>query len=68
MKKILLSSAAIALLAGAASAEVTWSGDAEIGYNDDWNDGAYYDAGLTVNLSQELNNGWTASAWSSSPC
>ncbi len=62
MKKILLSSAAIALLAGAASAEVTWSGDAEIGYNDDWNDGAYYDAGLTVNLSQELNNGWTASA------
>ncbi|EKE74702.1 MULTISPECIES: porin [Roseobacteraceae] len=62
MKKILLSSAAIALLAGAASAEVTWSGDAEIGYNDDFEDGFYYDAGLYVNLSQELNNGWTASA------
>ncbi len=62
MKNILLSSAAIALLAGAASAEVTWSGDAEIGYNDDYHDGFYYDAGLYVNLSQELNNGWTASA------
>ncbi|MEG3663540.1 porin [Celeribacter halophilus] len=59
MKNILLSSAAIALLAGAASAEVTWSGDAEIGYNDDVEDGAYWDAGLYVNLSQELNNGWT---------
>lgn len=62
MKNILLSSAAIALLAGAASAEVTWSGDAEIGYNDDYEDGFYWDAGLYVNLSQELNNGWTASA------
>ena len=62
MKKILLSSAAIVAFAGAASAEVTWSGDAEIGYNDDWHDGAYWDAGLFVNLSQELNNGWTASA------
>jgi hypothetical protein len=62
MKNILLSSAAIALLAGAASAEVTWSGDAEIGYNDDYEDGVYWDAGLYVNLSQELNNGWTASA------
>lgn len=59
MKNILLSSAAIALLAGAASAEVTWSGDAEIGYNDDYEGGFYYDAGLYVNLSQELNNGWT---------
>lgn len=62
MKNILLSSAAIALLAGAASAEVTWSGDAEIGYNDDFEDGFYWDAGLYVNMSQELNNGWTASA------
>jgi hypothetical protein len=62
MKNILLSSAAIALLAGAASAEVTWSGDAELGYNDDVEDGFYWDAGLFVNLSQELNNGWTASA------
>ncbi|ATG48208.1 hypothetical protein CEW89_11915 [Celeribacter ethanolicus] len=62
MKNILLSSAAIALLAGAASAEVTWSGDAEIGYNDDYEDGFYWDAGLYINMSQELNNGWTASA------
>lgn len=62
MKKILLSSAAVALLAGAASAEVTWSGDAELGYNDDYNDGIFWDAGLGVAMSQELNNGWTASA------
>lgn len=62
MKNILLSSAAIALLAGAASAEVTWSGDAELGYNDDHDDGVYWDAGLSVAMSQELNNGWTASA------
>ncbi len=63
MKNILLSSAAIALLAGAASAEVTWSGDAELGYNDEPGlyDGFYYDLGLTLGLSQELNNGWTAS-------
>ncbi|WP_417271973.1 porin [Celeribacter halophilus] len=61
MKNILLSSAAIALLAGAASAEVTWSGDAEIGYNDDYHDGTYYDVGLTIGMSQELNNGWTVS-------
>ncbi|WP_417268324.1 porin [Celeribacter baekdonensis] len=62
MKNILLSSAAIVLLAGAASAEVTWTGDAEIGYNDDVEDGVYWDAGLYVTMSQELNNGWTASA------
>ncbi len=60
MKKILLSSAAIALLAGAASAEVTWSGSAEVGYNDDYEDGLYVDADIDITASQELNNGWTA--------
>jgi len=60
MKKILLSSAAIALLAGAASAEITWTGEAEIGYNDDYEDGVYVDADLDITATQELNNGWTA--------
>lgn len=66
MKNILLSSAAIVAIAGAASAEVTWSGDAELGYSSIEDDGVelgvYWDAGLSVDLSQELNNGWTASA------
>lgn len=68
MKKILLSSAAIVAFAGAAAAEVTWSGDAKLGYNNEMLDGAttktgtYWEAGLGVKLSQELNNGWSASA------
>ncbi|WP_417250234.1 porin [Celeribacter sp.] len=67
MKNILLSSAAIVALAGAASAEVTFGGDATLGYNDDVKDAAgvsnfYVDAGLDVALSAELNNGWTAGA------
>lgn len=61
MKKILLSSAAIVAFAGAAAAEVTFSGDAELGYNDDFENGVYWDLGLTLGLSQELNNGWTVS-------
>ncbi|PTQ70186.1 porin [Celeribacter persicus] len=60
MKKILLSSAAIALLAGAASAEISWTGQAELGYNDDYEDGFYIDADIDITASQELNNGWTA--------
>jgi len=60
MKNILLSSAAIALLAGAASAEISWTGDATLGYNDDFEDGFYVDADIDITASQELNNGWTA--------
>jgi hypothetical protein len=62
MKKILLSSAAIVAFAGAASADISWGGDASLGYNDDVEDGIYWDLGLTVGFDQELNNGWTASA------
>ncbi|AJE45121.1 porin [Celeribacter indicus] len=60
MKKILLSSAAIVAFAGAAAAEVSWSGKAEIGYNDDYEDGFYIDSDIYITASQELNNGWTA--------
>lgn len=58
MKKILLSTAAVFAFAGAAAAEVTWGGDAEISHNSE--DGFSYAAGLSVKASQELNNGWTA--------
>jgi hypothetical protein len=61
MKKILLSSAAIVAFAGAASAEITWSGSATLGYNDDFEDGIYVDADIDLSASTELNNGWTAS-------
>lgn len=61
MKKILLSSAAIVAFAGAAAAEVTFSGSATLGYNDDHEDGIYADSDLDITMTQELNNGWTAS-------
>ena len=62
MKKILLASASIVAFAGAAAAEVSFGGDAELGYNDDIEDGVYYSVGLTVSASAELDNGLTASA------
>jgi outer membrane protein OmpU len=61
MKKILLSSAAIALLAGAASAEISWSGAGTLGYNDDWEGGVFVDVDVDITGTAELNNGWTAS-------
>lgn len=62
MKKILLSSAAIVAFAGAASADISWTGSASLGYNDDVNveDGVFFDADIDVSASTELNNGWTA--------
>lgn len=65
MKSILLASASIVAFAGAAAAEVTFGGDAKLGYNDTEagdNDGFYWDANLAVTLSQALNNGLTAKA------
>ena len=62
MKKILLASASIVAFAGAAAAEVNFAGDAKLGYNDDVEDGFYWDAGLTAKLSQELDNGLTVAA------
>ncbi len=65
MKRILLASTAIALFAGAAAAEITFSGSADLGYNDDAlgdNDGFYSDLDITVGLSQELDNGLTVAA------
>lgn len=68
MKNILLTTTALVAFAGAAAAEVSFSGDATLGYNDtvnafdDNNEGFYWDANVAVTLSQELDNGVTASA------
>ncbi len=66
MKSILLASASVLAFAGAAAAEITFSGEATLGYNDDngqGNDeGFYSDLDLTVGFSQELDNGLTVGA------
>lgn len=68
MKSILLASASVVAFAGAAAAEVTFGGEATVGYNDtvnafdDNNDGFYWSANVAVTLSQELDNGVTAAA------
>ena len=48
MKSILLTSTALVAFAGAAAAEVTWSADAEFGYNEEVEGGFYFDGGLAV--------------------
>lgn len=64
MKRILLSSACIVGFAGAAAADghasVTFNGDAELGYNDDFNAGIFWSLGLTLGASATLDNGLTA--------
>ncbi|NCO86689.1 MAG: porin [Rhodobacterales bacterium] len=62
MKSILLASASVIAFAGAAAAEVSFGGSATLGYNDDINNGIYWEGDLSVSLSQELDNGLTAAA------
>jgi outer membrane protein OmpU len=74
MKRILLASASIVAFAGAAAAEITFSGEANLGYNDtdnlnpdqqgadQDNLGFYWDASIDVTMSKALDNGLTASA------
>ena len=69
MKRILLASASIVAFAGAAAAEITFSGEATLGYNDtdnllvgDDNIGFYWDASVDVTMSKALDNGLTAAA------
>ena len=68
---ILLASVALTAFAGAAAAEVSFSGDAALGYNDTIDTdattagvqaGMYWNADLDVAFSQELDNGITAAA------
>ncbi|MGV6840665.1 MAG: porin [Planktomarina sp.] len=61
MKRILLTSTALVAFAGAAAAEVTFSGDSKFGYNDEVKSGVYYSFGATIKGSMELDNGLTAS-------
>lgn len=68
MKRILLASASIVAFAGAASAQdttadtqaVSFGGSAELGFNDEDEDGFYYNAELTVGFLAELDNGLRA--------
>lgn len=69
MKRILLTSTALVAFTGAAWAEahedasgVSFSGDATLGFNDDIEDGFYWDAGLAVTYTAILDNGITATA------
>ncbi|MBR2575416.1 MAG: porin [Loktanella sp.] len=70
MKSILLTTTALVAFAGAAVADghtgVSFSGAAELGYNDDTTsfgeDGFYWDAELGVNMAAELDNGVAAGA------
>ena len=71
MKKILLASASIVAFAGAAAAEVSFSGSAVLGYNDteitpdtaaDDDVGFYSELNLDVAMSATLDNGITVSA------
>ena len=60
MKRILLASASVFAFAGAAAAEVTFSGEANAELNNEF--GFSTDAEITAALTQELNNGLTATA------
>jgi outer membrane protein OmpU len=74
MKNILLSSAAVFAFAGAAAADghlgVTFSGDANLGYNtsdnapfaEDDNEGFYSELDVTLGFAAELDNGLVAAA------
>lgn len=66
MKSILLATAASVAFAGAASAEVLFTGSAALSYNNGGaavptNRGMVFESALTATLKQELNNGITAS-------
>jgi outer membrane protein OmpU len=63
MKSILLASASIVAFAGAAAAQgITFGGTAELGFNDEEEDGFFYSADLDVTFTTTLDNGLTASA------
>ncbi len=60
MKRILLTSTALVTFAGAAAADISFSGEASFSYHDS---GVYTDAvSITASGSQALDNGYTASA------
>ncbi len=66
MKRILLASASIVAFAGAAAADghtgISFSGSADLGFNDDVEDGFYSDLDIEAGFAAELDNGLTAAA------
>ncbi|HEV8035803.1 porin, partial [Yoonia sp.] len=64
-RQILLTTTAIVAFAGAAAADghtsIAFSGGATLGYNDDIEDGFYWDSDIDVTGSAALDNGITAS-------
>jgi hypothetical protein len=69
MKNMLLASTALVAFAGAAAAEITFSGSADLGYNDTINvaagettSGFYSDLDIVAGFSAELDNGLVAAA------
>ncbi|SEW45085.1 porin [Cognatiyoonia koreensis] len=68
MKSILLTSTALVAFAGAAAADghatpgIGFAGEAELGYNDDIEDGFYWSADVDVTATAALDNGVVATA------
>ncbi|WP_342077418.1 porin [Yoonia sp. SS1-5] len=68
MKSILLTTTAIVAFAGAAAADghatpgIAFAGEATLGYNDDIEDGFYWDAEIDTTMTAALDNGVVAAA------
>ena len=61
MKNVLLTTTALVAFAGAAAAEMSFSGSADIGYNDVINGGLFADTAFEFGGSVDLGDGYTAS-------
>ncbi len=60
MKNVLLTTTALVVLAGVASAEISWSAKTDIGYNDKINGGLFYDASVDLKGEFDLGDGYGA--------
>lgn len=60
MKNVLLATTALVAMAGAASAEVTWAGATDLGFNDDIQGGFYLDGNMDLTASVDLGDNVTA--------
>ncbi|MBL4871874.1 MAG: porin [Rhodobacteraceae bacterium] len=60
MKNVLLTTTALVIFAGAASAEVSLSAGADLGYNDLVNGGLFYDVNIDLTGTFDLGDGYAA--------
>ena len=60
MKNVLLTTTALVAFAGAAAAEMSFSGSTDIGYNDEINGGLFADTEFNLNGSVDLGDGFAA--------